>query len=68
MKDLFYVIESNGGYQLRLRETHLCLSCGSTLAEVLDIAKRHVVTYRRPEKFMKVIESLDGSGKVCPSE
>lgn len=71
MTTSFYLTatESIGGtwYQLIIRDTHFCVSCGSNLERILEVLKSYVKQYRTKERLLRAMRDLDCGGKVSPA-
>lgn len=61
---VFYILETNGFYQLRFSETHFCVSAGSEIDIRLKVAERYLKKYKTKEAIKKMLDNLDGGGKV----
>lgn len=71
MTNTFYIAEyENTGkpwYQLLVRDTHFCISCGSDLDKILTVLKDYVKTYRTKDKLLRILSGLECQGKVSPA-
>lgn len=69
MYEEFYIIynSNSGWYQLIVRGTHFCISCGPDLNRILEVLKRYVKTYRTKERLYKSLTALEWGCDVHPS-
>lgn len=60
--------ESHGTwYQLLVRKTHFCISCGMDLEKIKQVLKSCVKDYRTEQRLLDALERLDCGGKVSPA-
>lgn len=65
MKDTFYIAEvNNNWYNLRVKETHYCVSCGDDVEKLLKVIEKYVRKYRDSEHLYRVLSKLDCKGRV----
>ena len=71
MTSAFYITarESYGSiwYQLIVRRTHFCISCGTDLDKKLEVLKSYVKDYRTEQRMLDRLERLDCGGRVSPA-
>ena len=71
MTSAFYLTakESYGSiwYQLIVRRTHFCISCGTDLTRIEEVLKSYVKDYRTEQRLLDRLERLDCGGKVSPA-
>lgn len=68
MYDLFYIVEvSPQWYNLIVRGTHCCVSCGADLEKIKRTLYNYVRKYKTEDKVYRVLSSLEGGGKVSPA-
>lgn len=66
MYDLFYIVETHTGwYNLRLKDTHYCIACGSDLESLKRTIYSTVRRYKTEERIYSAIESLSDNGVVA---
>ena len=62
MQNTFYIVEvEDSWYNLRLVNTHHCISCGGDLSILLDTLYKYVRKYKTPERVYKAVESTEYS-------
>ena len=54
-------------YQLIVRRTHFCISCGTNLTRILEVLKSYVKDYRTEQRLLDRLERLDCGGRVSPA-
>ena len=65
MFDVFYILAfDDGWYQLIVRDTHYCVSCGPDLNRILKVVEDYVKKYRTRDRLLRALSRLDGGGKV----
>lgn len=71
MTGAFYLTakESYGSvwYQLIVRRTHFCISCGTDLTRITEVLKSYVKDYRTEQRLLDKLETLDCGGEVSPA-
>lgn len=68
MYDLFYITEvSPQWYNLVLKDTHYCISCGTDLDLIGQVIYRYVRKYKIKDRVYKAISGLSDRGLVPPS-
>ena len=69
MFNTFYIIGREDWYQLIIKETHFCVSCGGDLDKILNMAKTYVKRYRTPERLFKALRKTNygKGGRVSPA-
>ena len=71
MYDTLYLVakDSNGGkwYNLRIRDTHFCISCGGDLDKILNMVKVYTKRYKNADRLLRAMSKLDGGGRVSPA-
>lgn len=71
MTSAFYLTatESYGSiwYQLIVRRTHFCISCGTNLTRIKEVLKSYVKDYRTEQRLLDKLETLDCGGRVSPA-
>ena len=65
---IFYIIKTNGLYQLRVTENHFCVSSGSSIEGLFRIAERYLKRYKTKEGVLKALHSLTYGCSVPASE
>jgi dTDP-4-dehydrorhamnose reductase len=59
MIDAFYIVETSPNwYQLRLCESHICLSAGRDFQKRLDIVKKYVKKFKTAERLAMFVDHL----------
>ena len=71
MTTAFYITatESLSGtwYQLIVRRTHFCISCGTDLDKILEVLKSYAKDYRTEQRLLDALDRLDCGGRVSPA-
>lgn len=68
MYDLFYITEvSPQWYNLVLKDTHYCISCGTDLDLIGQVIYRYVRKYKIKDRVYKAISGLSDRGQVSPA-
>lgn len=68
MYDLFYIVEVRPQwYNLIVRGTHCCISCGADLEKIKRTLYNYVRKYKTEDRVYKVLSGLEGGGKVSPA-
>lgn len=71
MTSAFYLTatESYGGlwYQLIVRRTHFCISCGTNFDKIREVLKSYVKDYRTEQRLLDALDRLDCGGRVSPA-
>lgn len=68
MYDLFYIIEVRPHwYNLIVRGTHYCISCGVDLERIKTTIYNYVRKYKTEERVYKALSRLEDKGKVSPA-
>lgn len=66
--NVFYLTEKTSNnrpwYNLRVRETHYCVSYGADLNKILTTLRTYVKKYKTEDRFMKALRHLEDKGKV----
>lgn len=65
---IFYIVKTNGFYQLRFSLNHFCVSSGSSIDERLKTAERYIKKYKTKEGILKALQSLEYGCTVPPTE
>ena len=67
MKDLFYIIEVRPQwYNLLLKDTHFCLSCGDDLESIKRTIYKYVRKYKTVERVYSAMKGLSNNGTIPP--
>ena len=65
MEDLFYIVPiGDNWYNLRLKDSHYVLGCGSDLDRLLKTLRGLIKRYRTPAKLLSAVENFEDRGKV----
>lgn len=65
MFEVFYIVAfDDGWYQLIVRDTHYCVSCGPDLNRILKVVEDYVKKYRTRDRLLRALSRLEGGGKV----
>lgn len=65
MKNLFYIVETNEGwYNLRVRQTHYCISCGPDKDKLLEKVYEYARKFKTEERLYRALNKLSDCGKV----
>lgn len=68
MKDLFYIVEVRPQwYNLIVKDTHYCVSCGSDLEKIKRTIYNYVRKYKVDERVLRALRGLEDSGRVPPT-
>lgn len=54
-------------YQLIVRKTHFCVSCGVELEKILTVLKSYVKDFRTETRLLVALSQLECGGKVSPA-
>lgn len=65
MTNIFYIVETNEGwYNLRVRKTHYCISCGPDKDKLLDKVYEYARKYKTEDRLLRALSKLSDCGKV----
>ena len=68
MYDLFYIVEVHDHwYNLRLKNTHYCVGCGSDIENLLGTVGHYVKKYKTAERVYLMIRGLSDGGRMSPA-
>lgn len=56
---IFYIVKTNGYYQLRFSLNHFCISAGSDVQTRLNIAEKYIKKYKTKEGILKMLQGLE---------
>ena len=65
---IFYIVEVNGNYQLRLSANHFCVSSGSDVNDRFKVAENYLKKYKSKEGILKKLDSLTYGCSVPPTD
>ena len=65
---VFYIVRTNGYYQLRLSANHFCISAGGNIEDRLRVAERYLKKYKTKEGILKALHSLTYGCSVPATE
>lgn len=65
---VFYIIRTNGIYQLRFSLNHFCVSAGKDAHTRLKIAEKYLKKYKNKEGILKTLQGLEYGCSVPPAD
>lgn len=65
---IFYIVKTNGFYQLRFSMNHFCISSGPDLSTRLKVAEKCLKRYKTKEGLLKMLQSLEYGCSVPPTD
>jgi hypothetical protein len=69
MQGEFYIVQhKEDWYSLRVKETHYCISCGSSIDTLLTVVHRYVRQFRTAERMYRALSRLTDGGKCARKE
>ena len=68
MKDLFYIVEVRPQwYNLLLKDTHYCITCGSDLEAMKKVVYDYVRKFKTPDKVYRLVSGFSDHGLISPA-
>lgn len=65
---IFYIVKTNGYYQLRFSLNHFCISAGSDVQTRLNIAEKYIKKYKTKEGILKMLQGLEYGCSVSDTD